>query len=77
MGYITQLKRWGLVTIQADDATDKAPAETYIYAYTLEGDHLKIRLLVKYNPDKGGNAIYDQYLKEGKRTKVQLKEVKL
>jgi hypothetical protein len=75
VGYITQLKRWGLVTIQTDDATDKAPAAAYIYAYTIEGDHIKRALLAKYNPDKGGNAICDQYLKEDKRTKVQLQEV--
>jgi hypothetical protein len=77
VGYISQLKKWGVVTIQSDNATDKMPAQARIYAYTIEGDHLKSQLLGKYNPDKGGNAIYDQYLKEGKRTKVQLQEVTL
>jgi hypothetical protein len=75
VGYITQLRRWGLVTIRSDDATDKVPAEARIYSYTIDGDHLKSQLLAKYNPTKGTNAIYNQYLSKSKRTKVQLQEV--
>lgn len=77
VGYIVQIKKWGLVTIESESATDKVPAEARIYAYTIEGDHIKRGLLAIYNPVKEKNSIYEQYLSESKRTKVQLQEVTL
>jgi len=73
IGQITQLGKRGLVTIQVDLPQKSAPV-AYIYAYTIVSDHLKKTLLVKYNFDDE-NAIYDQYLKDGKRTPVTLQEV--
>jgi len=77
VGYVAQLQKWGLVTIESDSVTDKVPAQARIYAYTIEGDHLKSRLLAKYDLTKGANANYNQYLREGRRSTVQLQVVGL
>lgn len=73
IGLITQLGKKGIVTAQIDRPR-KGASVGYIYAYTLEGKYMRQTLLTKYDPDKG-NAIYDQYLADDKRTKVQLEEV--
>jgi hypothetical protein len=75
-GNITQLNRWGLVTVDIEPAGRKNPAVATIKAYTLEDYHLKVTILARYNPDKESNPIFEQYLSESKRTKVQLQEVK-
>jgi hypothetical protein len=45
-----------------------------IYAYTVEGDHLKYTQLAQYTPGQN-NAVFDQYLKDNVRTQVQLQEI--
>lgn len=75
VGQITQLNKWGLVTIQTDYPRS-GPGVSRIYAYTIEGDHLKQTLLAEYDPEQS-NAIYDQYLSDSHRTQVQLQEVTL
>jgi hypothetical protein len=74
VGQIDELHAYGLVTIHTGYPR-KAPAVACIYAYTIESDHLKRRLLAQYDSTKSSNAIYDKYLKEGKRTHVTLQEV--
>ncbi|HEV7403061.1 MAG TPA: hypothetical protein VGO11_09055 [Chthoniobacteraceae bacterium] len=74
VGMIEQIGKRGIVTMQVDHPR-KAPEVAYIYAYTINGDHLKKTLLAKFEPKKG-NPIYDQYLSESKRTKVKLQQVK-
>jgi len=73
VGQVTQLKKPGIVTLQSDMARSGAGLSR-IYAYTVEGDHLKQTLLEQYNPNQS-NAIYDQYLSDNHRTQVQLQEV--
>jgi hypothetical protein len=50
IGKIEQLNKRGLVTVQTDFPKKGHPVR-YIYAYTVEGSHLKETLLTKYNPD--------------------------
>jgi hypothetical protein len=73
VGNITQLSQWGLVTIQNDYPRD-GTSVAYIYAYTIDGDHLKRTQLAQYDPSES-NAIYDQYLSDSHRTTVTLQEV--
>ena len=73
IGPIRQLGRIGIVTAQIDRPRKGAPA-AYIYAYTLEGDYMKQTLLATYDPDKR-NAIYDQYLSDAHRTKLEPQEI--
>ena len=74
VGQITQLGKKGIVTVQEDASKNGDPVSN-IYAYTLEGNQLKKTLLAQYNPDKGSNPIYQQYLSPSKRTQVQLQTV--
>jgi len=76
VGKIKQLNRWGIVTIDVEPEGRRNPAVATINAYTLEGDYLKVTVLAKYDPDKvHNNPIYNEYLSETKRTKVQLQEI--
>jgi hypothetical protein len=75
VGQITQLNEPGIVTIQTDYPTT-LPAVTYIYAYTVEGGHLKQTLLAQYVPGTA-NAIYDQYLSSTTRTQVSYQQITL
>lgn len=73
IGNIAQLSKIGIVTVQIDRPRKSEPV-AYIYAYTVDGNYVKRTLLTQYNPDKG-NPIYDQYLADDHRTKIQLQEV--
>jgi hypothetical protein len=73
VGQVTQLKKPGIVTLQSDIAFSGVGLSR-IYAYTIDGDHLKQTLLDQYNPNQS-NPIYDQYLSDDKRTHVTLQEV--
>ena len=75
IGYISELGKRGLVTMQTDQAWHDRPTVARIYAYTLEGDHLKRTKLAEYNSEKKDSPIYNKYLSDARRTKVQLKEV--
>ena len=75
VGLIKGFGKKGIVTAQVDHPK-KGPAVGYVYPYTLEGNYMRQTLLAKFDPDKS-NAVYDQYLAEDKRTKVQLEEINL
>ena len=74
IGLVTQIGKNGIVTAQQDRGKKEVEAVTYIYAYTMEGDHIKETLLAKYNPAEP-NAIYEQYLIDAKRTHITLQVV--
>ena len=76
IGPISQLGRSGIVTLQIDNP-QRAPSVAYIRAYTVEGDHLKETTLAQYDPTKGSNPIYDQYLSKEQRTSVKLDKITL
>ena len=75
VGKITQLNRWGVVSIDIEPAGRRTPASATIYAYTLEGDHLKVTNLAQYDPDHETSPLYDQYLSNAHRTTIHLEEV--
>jgi hypothetical protein len=74
IGQIAQLNKRGIVTITY--ATQRSGVTTAtIYAYTIEGDHLKRTELGHYDPDKMTPPLFKQYLADDKRTHVTLQEV--
>lgn len=66
IGMITEIGVRGVVTMKIDNPRAGDPIAR-IYAYTIEGDHLKGKKLAEYNA-KQSNALFDKYLKDGKRT---------
>ena len=77
VGKITQIGKWGLVAVDIEPAGRRNLASATVYAYTVEGDHIRVTDLEKYDPDKEKSKIYEQYLSDSKRTKVELEELKL
>jgi hypothetical protein len=73
VGQITQLGKSGVVTMRIKNPRSGESVAT-IHAYTIEGDHLKSTQLAQYQPGVS-NAVFDQYLKENVRTRVQLQEI--
>ncbi len=73
VGQITQLGKRGIVTMRIKNPRSGESVAT-IYAYTIEGNHLKYTQLAQYQPGQP-NAVFDQYLKDNVRTQVQLQEV--
>lgn len=73
VGMVDELGKHALITMQIDNPRVGDPIAR-IYAYTIEGDHLKRTKLAEYNPMQP-NAMYDKYLKDGKRTVITPVEV--
>jgi hypothetical protein len=73
VGLVTELGKQAIVTEQTDNPRVGDPVAR-IYAYTIEGDHLKRTKLAEYNPTQT-NALFDKYLKDGKRTVITPVEV--
>ena len=76
VGQIKEMNTYGLVTVQTDYPSNGA-AVSCIYAYTIEGDHLKRVLMSRYNSTQGIDNIYTEYLAVGKRTQIALQEITL
>jgi hypothetical protein len=83
VGYIEEIKQYGIVTaglrkVQDPDIPEAKHGviEKQVYCYTVEGDHMKRTNLTPLLIPDEKNAIYDKYLSEAKRTKVQLQEIK-
>jgi hypothetical protein len=74
VGQITQLGKHGIVTMQRDHPR-RGDDIAYIYAYTVEGDHLKRTKLGQYTIEKTDPPLFKQYLADDKRTHVTLQEV--
>lgn len=68
VGLVTEIAKHAVITQQIDTPRAGDPVAR-IYAYTIEGDHLKRTKLAEYNPQQP-NAIFDKYLKDGKRTVI-------
>jgi hypothetical protein len=73
VGLVSELGRHAIVTEQIDNPRVGEPIAR-IYAYTVEGDHLKRTKLTEYNPMQS-NVIFDKYLKDDKRTIITPVEV--
>jgi len=73
-GPISEVGKRGIVAISYVTPRSGITTAT-IYAYTIEGDHLKRTQLAQYDPDKGDNAVFKKYLADDKRTQVTLLDV--
>ena len=73
VGQVSELSQRAIVTQQIDNPR-VGESIARIYAYTIEGDHLKRTKLAEYNPTQA-NALFDKYLKDGKRTVITPVEV--
>ncbi len=81
IGYIIEVKRYGLVTVETVEVT--APSgkglpvpKDQIYCYAMEDNYIIKRTnLTSLLDDAKKSPIYDEYLSKSKRTKVQLQEV--
>lgn len=73
VGQVSELGKHALVTQQIDNPRVGNPVAR-IYAYTIEGDHLKRTKLAEYDATQN-NALFDKYLKDGKRTIITPVEV--
>ena len=78
VGYISEAKKYGIVTALSKWQRNKGIYDTQVVAYTVEGDHIKETFLggVMDDPDHP-NSYYNEYLSPAKRTKVQLQEVQI
>jgi hypothetical protein len=69
IGVIDELEKKGIVTIRYNNPRE-GPSIAIIYAYTIEGDHLKKTELVRYPDSTTPNALFNKYLADNKRTVV-------
>jgi hypothetical protein len=69
VGLIDELGKNGVVTIRYDNPRE-GPSIAIIYAYTIEGDHLKKTELTRYSDPTAPNALFTKYLADNKRTVV-------
>ena len=75
VGQISELGKHGVVTMRIDNPRS-GPSVAKIYAYTIEGDHLKRHELAKYDPSQATpHPLFTTYLADGKRTVVQPTEL--
>jgi hypothetical protein len=73
VGMVAEIGKHGLVTQQVDNPR-VGDAISRIYVYTIEGDHLVRTKLAQYSLPIP-NAVFDAYLKDGKRTVITPVEV--
>jgi hypothetical protein len=67
VGQVTELGKRGIVTMRHDNPRG-GPTIKVIYAYTIEGDRLKKKELVRYEDSATPNALFAKYLADDKRT---------
>jgi hypothetical protein len=74
VGQISELGKSGIVTMRIDNPRE-GESVGKIYAYTIEGDHLKRSELARYVIVEGPHALFTKYLANDKRTHVQLQQL--
>jgi hypothetical protein len=74
IGVIDELGKKGIMTIRYNNPRE-GPSIAIIYAYTVEGDHLKKTELVRYPDSTTPNAKFTKYLADNKRTVIVPVEV--
>ncbi len=81
VGYVKQVKQYGIVTVDVG-VYDYDPQlarhgviEKQVYCYTVDGNYIKKTNLGPRTFPEEKNVLYDEYLSEFKRTKIQLQEV--
>lgn len=80
VGYIDEVKQYGIVTIEKQEVDSPSGKglpvpKKQIYCYTIEGNQIKRTNLTPLLGLDEKSPIYEKYLTESKRTKVQLQEV--
>ena len=80
VGYIDEVKKYGIVA--AEERKVAAPSgkglpvtKMQVYCYTVQGNGMKRTNLAPLIDTDANSPVYDKYLSEAKRTKVQLQEV--
>jgi hypothetical protein len=74
VGQIAELGKRGIITMRIDNPRE-GESIGKIYAYTIDGDHLKRTELAQYVVVQGPHALFAKYLAADKRTQVQLQEI--
>ena len=69
VGQITELGKKGIVTMRHNNPRE-GPTINVIYAYTIEGDHLKRTELARYEDSTTPHALFTKYLADDKRTVI-------
>lgn len=69
IGLIDELGKRGIVTIRFNNPRE-GPSIAIIYAFTIEGDHLKKTELARYSDPTAPNAQFNKYLSDIKRTVI-------
>lgn len=69
VGQITELDKRGIVTIRYNNPRE-GPSIGIIYAYTIEGDHLKKTELARFPVSNTPHALFTKYLADDKRTVI-------
>jgi len=76
IGWISELGKRGVVTMRTN-VPRSGETILIVYAYTVEGNHLKRSELGRYNPREASSALFDKYLADDKRTRVHIQELLL
>lgn len=80
IGYIDEIKQYGIVTLEINDEGNHSGhglpiAASKVYCYTINGYKIQRTDLTTNHDPFQQNAIYDKYLSPSKRTQVQLQPV--
>lgn len=74
LGLISELGKSGIMTIRYHNPRN-GPSIGIIYAYTIEGDHLKKTELARFSVSNTPHVLFTKYLADGKRTIITPEEV--
>jgi hypothetical protein len=74
VGEITELGKRGIVTIRYNNPRE-GPSIGIIYAYTIEGNHLKKTELARFPVSDTPHALFTKYLADDKRTAITPVEI--
>ena len=74
VGQITELGKHGIVTMRHNNPRE-GPTINIIYAYTIEGDHLKKQELARYEDSSTPHTLFTKYLAEGKKAVIMPVEI--
>lgn len=82
IGYVPEVKSYGIVTVETltvDDPNEPQARhgvfKRQVVCYTVDGDHLKRTNLTPLWDAGEKNPVYNKYLSDSKRSKVQLQQV--
>ncbi len=74
IGQITEISKRGIVTMRIKNPRE-GESIGEIYAYTIEGDHLKQTELAQYVIAEGHHPLFYKYLSDDKKTTITVTEI--